>query len=128
MITKLDSTKDYVLAIEVAHEYVHEDVEKCKQWFEEKLAGGITKVNFLVKADQLPIMHVSCKAFWEDGLFALRHIKNMGHMAIIGHGKMEKIMVGMDGALFNRAKQGLIERYFDVTDMDKAWEFVNQPV
>lgn len=52
----------------------------------------------------------------------------MGHIAIIGHGKLEKIMGGMDGTLFNRAKKGLIERYFDVSDMDKAWDFVNEPV
>jgi len=128
MITKLDSTKNYVLAIEVAHEYVHADVEQCKKWFEEKLVQGFDKVNFLVKADNLPITHISCRAFWEDGLYALRHIKNMGHIAIIGHGTLEKIMVGMDGAMFNRSKRGLVERYFDVSEMDKAWDFVNQEV
>jgi len=34
----------------------------------------------------------------------------------------------MDGAMFNRSKRGLVERYFDVSEMDKAWDFVNQEV
>jgi len=128
MIQKLESQKEYVLAIEVVNEYVHTDVEQCRKWFEEKLDKGIEKVNFLVKADRLPITHISCRAFWEDGIFALRHIKNLGHMAIIAHSKLDKILVGMDGVIFNRAKKGLIERYFDVEEMDKAWAFVNEKV
>ena len=128
MIKKLESTKDYVLAIEIANEYVNADVEQCKQWFDEKLAQGKDKVNLICKVDELPVTHISCRAFWEDGLFALRHIKNLGHIAIIGHGKLLKIMVGMDGAMFNRSKKGLVERYFDVSEMDKAWDFVNEEV
>jgi len=128
MITKLSASKDNVLAIEVTHEYVHSDVEQCKKWFEEKLAMGIQQVNFLVKVDHLPLTHISCRAFWEDGLYALRHIRNMGHIAIVGHSTLDKVMVALDGAVFNRARRGLIERYFDVEDMDKAWAFVNEQV
>jgi len=31
MITRLEAHKDYVLAIEIASEYVHDDVEQCKK-------------------------------------------------------------------------------------------------
>ena len=128
MITKLDAKKDYVLAIEIANEYVHDDVEQCKKWFEEKYAMGVERINLLIKVDKLPLTHISCRAFWEDGVFALRQLKNMGHMAFIGHSKFEKILVGMDGTIFNRMKKGLKEHYFDVDDMDKAWAFVNEKV
>ena len=128
MITKLHAKRDYVLAVEIANEYVHDDVEQCKKWFEEKMAQGHDRVNFLVKVDKLPLTHVSCRAFWEDGVYALRHINNLGHLAFVGHSKFEKILVGMDGAIFNRMKEGLVEQYFDVDDMDKAWAFVCKKV
>lgn len=128
MIKKLESEKEYVLAVEIVNEYVHADVEQCKAWMEEKFNAGIERINFLVKVDKLPITHISCRAFWEDGIYALRHIKNMGHLAIVAHSKLDKILVGMDGLIFNRMGKGLKEQYFDVADMDKAWDFVNEKV
>jgi len=103
-------------------------LNSVKKWFEEKLSHGFDRVNFLVKVDKLPLTHISCRSFWEDGVFALRHIKNMGHMAFVGHSNFEKILVGMDGAIFNRMKKGLAKKYFDVEDMDKAYDFVNEKV
>ena len=128
MITKLDAQKDYVLALEIANEYVHDDVEQCKKWFDEKFNEGFDVVNLLIKVDKLPLSHISCRAFWEDGAYSLRHIKNIGHLAFVGHSKLDKILVGMDGAIFNRMSKGLKEHYFDVDDMDKAWAFVNEKV
>lgn len=50
----------------------------------------------------------------------------MGHIAVIGHSNFKKVLITLDGMLFNRAKKGLEEKYFDITDIDKAWNFVNE--
>lgn len=128
MIRKLESVHEHVLAIDIVNEYVYEDAEQCKKWFEEKLNQGYQVINFLVKVDQLSLTHISCRAFWDDGMYSFRHMKNLGHLAIVGHSKLEKIAVTLDGMVFDRSKKGRIERYFDIGEMDKAWEFVNEKV
>ncbi len=124
MIERLNTEKDYVLALEITDKYVPEDEKQFAKWFDEKLAEGHHQVNILCKIDKLPIAHVSCKAFMEEGLYGLRHIRNCGHIAIVGHSKLEKFMIALDGMVFNRAKKGRIERYFDIDDIEAAWEFV----
>jgi len=126
MVKKLDTENDFVLALEINNEYTVDDVKEIEKWFQEKLDEGIDMVNILVRIDKLPVDHIAFKAFWEDGLYALRHIENCGHIAIVGHSGFEKFMVTFDGMVFNRAKEGIIEHYFDVEDIEEAWDFVNE--
>jgi len=48
----------------------------------------------------------------------------MRHLAIVGDSKLEKVLVELDNKLLGKKKEELIEKYFNVADIDKAWEFV----
>ena len=52
------------------------------------------------------------------------HLNQLRHIAVVGDSKFEKVLVELDNKLFGKKKKELIERYFDVTDIDKAWKFV----
>jgi len=86
---------------------------------------GFEAINLLVKVDEMKISNSSAKAFFEDTLLALRNYKKLRHLAIVAHSNILKALVPIDNLFFARASQGRQERYFDISRMDKAWEFAN---
>jgi hypothetical protein len=101
-----------------------EDIEELKKICDAKLAEGHDKLNFLMKIDQLDFGKSEFGAFYDDAKYALSHMKNLRHIAVVGHSKLEKILIELDNKLLGSVKKELVEKYFDVADMDKAWEFV----
>ena len=126
MFRILKSKQDNVLAAEISGGYTLEDFEDFKDIFEQKLNQGIQRVNLLIKIDKLDLSDMTWKAFFADSMYSLRHMDNLGHLAIVGHSNLSKVMITLDGAIFNRAKKGLEEKYFDISDLNKAWKFVYQ--
>ena len=125
MIKKLISESNYVLAVEIIGEYIQEDLQQFENWFEEMLKDGQQQINILFKIDRLPISHISFKTIINDALFSMKNIDHCGHIAMVGHSKMEKTAVGMESMGYNKSKKGREMKYFDIKDIDKAWEFVN---
>ncbi len=101
-----------------------EDIEELKKICDDKIAEGHGKLNFLIKIDQLEFGKSEFGAFYEDAKYAISHMKNLRHIAVVGHSKLEKILIELDNKLLGSVRKELIEKYFDVADMDKAWEFV----
>ncbi len=124
MFKILEGSEGNVLGVEVIGGYKKEDIEALKKICDDALAEGDGPLNFLVKIDQLDFGKSELKAFYEDAKYALEHIKDLRHIAVVGHSKLEKILIELDNLLLGSAKKELIEKYFDVADMDKAWEFV----
>lgn len=124
MFKILEGSEGNVLGVEVIGGYKKEDIESLKKICDDALAQGDGRLNFLIKIDQLDFGKSELKAFYEDAKYALEHIKDLRHIAVVGHSKLEKILVELDNLLLGKAKKELIEKYFDVADMDKAWEFV----
>lgn len=126
MIEKLESNKSNVLAIEVIDGFTETDEKLCQKFFDEKLEQGFDQVNVLVKLDELKISESSTKAFMEDTIWALRNYTKIGHLAIVAHSKILKALVPIDNLFFKRVKEGRLERYFDVSQMNEAFEFVSE--
>jgi len=124
MIEQLITTGKNVLAIEVIDGFTETDERLCQKFFQEKLEQGFKKVHILVKLDELKINKTATKAFMEDVIFTLRNYKKMGHLAIVAHSKILKALVPIDNLFFQRAKKGRLERYFDISQMDEAMDFV----
>lgn len=124
MIEQMKTFEDNVLAIEVIDGFDETDEKLCQKFFDEKLEKGFATVNVLVKLDELKITHSSTKAFMEDIIWTLRNYKKMGHLAIVAHSKILKVLVPIDNLFFQRASKGRLERYFDVSQMDEAIAFV----
>ncbi|GGK23108.1 hypothetical protein GCM10007962_16660 [Yeosuana aromativorans] len=126
MIEQIMTTEKNVLAIEVIDGFTETDEKICQKFFKEKLDQGFKQVHILVKLDEMKIGNTSTKAFMEDIIFALRNYKKMGHLAIVAHSKILKALVPIDNLFFQRAKEGRLERYFDVSQMDEAMAFVSE--
>lgn len=124
MIEQINISQKNVLAIEVIDGFTETDEKICQKFFQEKIDAGNTQVNVLVRLDELKLSHSSVKAFMEDSIWALRNYKQMGHLAIVAHSKVLKALVPIDNLFFQRAAEGRQERYFDISQMEEALEFV----
>ena len=124
MIQQLKTFDKNILAIEVIEGFDETDEKLCQKFFEEKRKHGFDQINLLVKLDEMKVSQSSIKAFFEDALWALRNYKHLGHLAIVAHSKVVKALVPVDNLFFERSSKGREERYFDVSQMDKAWNFV----
>ncbi len=113
-----------VLGVEISREYTTADVEEFKKLFESKLAEGHHRVNVLVKIDNLAPGKVRLSAILQDSIYSLKYLNNLRHIAVVGDSKLKKVLVELDNKLFGSEKKELIEKYFDTSEIDKAWEFV----
>jgi len=124
MFQILDGSEGNVVGVEISGEYTKKNVEELEKIFEDKVAEGHDRLNLLFKIDNLNIGKIHLNAFIEDSKYALKHMDQMRHLAIVGDSKLEKVLVELDNKLFGKKKEELIEKYFNVADIDKAWEFV----
>ena len=98
----------------------------AQKYFKEKLEEGYKTVNLLVSINEYKISNTNAKVFFEDIIFVLRNYKSIGHLAIVGHSKLIKALVPLDNFFFKRLGEGKEERYFDVSQLDKAFEFITE--
>ncbi len=123
MLEQLKTYDNNILAFEIIDGFTETDMKLAHKWFEQKLETA-EQVNILVKCDEFKMSETSVKAFFEDTLYALRHYKQMGNVAIVAHSKVLKALVPIDNMFFQRASKGRQERYFDVSQIDEAFAFI----
>ena len=124
MIEQLKTFSDNRLAIEVIDGFSQVDEKRCQKFFNQKLDEGHESINILIKLDEIKISKSSIKAFMEDVIWLLRNYKKMGHIAIVAHSNTLKALIPIDNLFFERASKGRLERYFDVSQLDEAFEFI----
>lgn len=125
MIEQLETFEGNTLAIQVIDGFDETDEKLAQKLFQEKLDKGFDQVNVLVKLDEMKISNSSVKAFMEDTIWVLRNYKKLGHLAIVAHSKVLKALVPIDNLFFERASKGRLEKYFDISQMKEAMEFVS---
>jgi hypothetical protein len=125
MIEQIKTYETNVLAIEVIDGFTETDEKLVQKFFNEKLEKGFDKVNVLVKLDEMKISKSSTKAFFEDTIWALRNYKKIGHLAIVAHSNILKSLVPIDNLFFSRLSKGSQERYFDISQLEEAFVFIN---
>lgn len=128
MIKQLDGAAKHVIAIEIIDGYTHEDEKSLEKLFEEKLDKGVEKVSMLVKIDNLSLMKSSLKAMLKDGVYAMKHLKYCGKIAIVGESKVEEFLTKADNLFFGSKTAGREERYFHLKDLTLAFEWINLAV
>lgn len=126
MLTILDGVIEKAIAVEISDKYTAENEKELEKMFDEKISEGHEKINFLVKINDLSLSKSSWKAIWNDGMYALKHLKNCGRIAVVGDSKIEAFLVKVDNAIFGSKKSGRLEKFFYVIDLDKAFDFVNE--
>ncbi|MDN3670559.1 STAS/SEC14 domain-containing protein [Echinicola jeungdonensis] len=113
-----------VLALEVKDGFKKVDEQLFEKLVKDKLNQGYEIVNVLVKLDEMEISKSSIKAFFEDAIWWLRNYNHVGHLAVVAHSNIVKALIPIDNLFFQRASKGRIERYFDISQLDEALEFV----
>lgn len=124
MFKILDGSEGDVLGVEITGGYTKADVEAFKKAFNDTLGEGIERCNILVKIDEMETGESDLGAFFEDARFALKNIGKMRHIAVVGQSPIIKALVGADDFLFGDKEKELVERYFDIEDLEQAWKFV----
>lgn len=125
MLEQLKTFENNVLAVEVIDSFTEADEKFCQKLCEKKREQGFEQINVLVKLDEMKISKVSIKSFFEDIVWLLRNYKHLGHLAIVAHSNVVKALVPVDNLFFQRASKGRHERYFDISQMEEALEFVH---
>jgi len=126
MVEQLEVFENNTLALEAYGGFTEVDEKYCQKLFSQKLDKGFDKVNILVKIDEVKITKSSLKALLEDMVWVLRNYKKMGRLAIVANSSITKKLVEIDNLFFANKKEGRIEKYFDISKIDDALEFVNQ--
>ncbi|MBM9520257.1 STAS/SEC14 domain-containing protein [Desulforhopalus vacuolatus] len=85
---------------EVIERFDNNDLKLVQKWFEEKLAGGCSQVNILAKLDMAKVRQTEVNAFFENNLYSLRYISDLGHIAVVAHSKFIKTLVPIDNLFF----------------------------
>ncbi len=113
-----------VLVLEVKDGFKEVDEQLFEKLVKDKLNQGHDIVHVLVKMDKMKISQTSIKAFFEDIVWWLRNFNHVGHLAVVAHSNIIKALIPIDKLFFERASKGRIERYFDISQLDEALEFV----
>ena len=124
MFRVLEESGEGVLGVELSSGYTKLDFEEFRKAFEAELASGHGRVSVLCKIDGLDLGKTSPAAFIDDSRYALGHMKQLRHIAVVGHSGLEKFLVRADNRILGNPGEDLVEKYFDVSDIDRAWEFV----
>ena len=124
MIEQIKTYKGNVIAIEAIESFTETDAKLIHKFFEEKLSNGFEHINVLIKLDEIKINQINTKAFFEHIIWVLRNLKNIGNLAIVAHSNILKSLIPIDNIFFERLKKGFEERYFDISHLDKAFEFI----
>ncbi len=125
MIEQIQKFNTNTLAFEIIGGFDETDEKLAQKLFQEKLNEGFDHVNVIFRLDEMKLSQTSTKAFMEDIIWAIRNFKYIGNIAIVAHSKILKALVPIDNFFFERLQNGYEERYFDVSQLDKAIAFVN---
>lgn len=127
MVEQIKTYPISVLAVEVIDSFTEKDEQYVRKLFNEKLEENDNDlINILLRFDEAKISKTHIKVFFEDMLFALRNYKHLGHLAIVAHSKVLKALVPIDNLFFERASKGRKEQYFDVSQLEEAFAFVEE--
>ena len=126
MIEQLQKFPGNTIAFEVINSFTETDEKVAQKLLQEKLAQGFDYLNILIKLDEMKISKSSTKAFMEDIIWTFRNYQQMGNIAIVAHSNILKALVPIDNFFFERLRKGFQERYFDVSHMEEAIEFVKE--
>ncbi|MCB9310498.1 MAG: STAS/SEC14 domain-containing protein [Lewinellaceae bacterium] len=126
MLEQIKKFEGNILAMEVIEGFTETDEKLAQKFFQSKLDEGHEYVHVLIKLDEMKLSKTSVKAFFEDSLWAIRNYKSIGNIAIVAHSNILKALVPIDSFFFQRLRKGFDERYFDVSDLDKAMDFISQ--
>jgi len=114
MLTILNRSHENVIGIEASEIITESDIEGIVPHF-DALIKKYGKINWLIiiKTSR----YATLRAMYEDMMWLIKNLKHFDRMAIVGDKKWEELLIKADDLIFG-------ERYFDVSQMSEAWDYV----
>lgn len=114
MLKVLERSHGNAIGIEASGEITKEDIEEITPQLDELIEkyGKISWL-FIIKTGR----YRTVREFYEDVMWLLKNLKNFDRMAIVGETKAEELLIKIDGLVFG-------ERYFDVSEIEEAWKYI----
>jgi hypothetical protein len=114
MMTILPRSHGKVIGFETSGTITMDDeklaIDAC-----DRLIAEHGKINVLVILDS--VRYESLKVVYTDLMWALRHIRQMDRLAVVGDSPWEKLATKVDSFIFG-------EKYFDKSQLEEAWRHV----
>lgn len=124
MVQQFKKFDNNVLALLIARGFTKVDEKFCQKLFENILDMSLDQVNVFIKIDEINLRQSSVKALFEDMAYTLKNYKSLRHIAIVAHSKILKSLVPVDALFFENTNKGRSERYYDISQINEAFEFV----
>ncbi len=115
------------LGFEVIGSYTAEDMQTVEFLFEQKIKMGAKKINILIKLDKLSLDKKSMKFLFKEAVYAFKNRQRFRNIALVGNAQVKRAMFKLDKLVFQDKSKTMIEKYFDVKHMHKAWFFLQSP-
>ena len=88
---------------------------------------GAKKINILIKLDKLSLDKKSLQFLFKEAVYAFKNRKRFRNIALVGNSQVKRAMFKLDKLVFQDKSKTMIEKYFDVKHMEKAWLFLKSP-
>lgn len=114
MIKKLERSQGKVLGFEASETIKLEEIKAIEPSLEDAIVKyGKTNWLMVMETDKC----TSLRAMYEDMSWGLKYLKHFNKIAVVGDKKWEDLLIKADRLVFG-------EKYFDASQMDEAWEYV----
>lgn len=119
MITKLPQSEGATIGIRVSGKV---DQAQEQEWINtfDSLIAQHNKINVLVVIDNT--FSVGLEAAFTDLKWTLGHMNHMNKLAIVSSGRVIKELVDIDS--FFAKMVNIEEKYFDVNELETAWNWI----
>jgi len=117
MITLLEESQGNVLGFHVSGKATGDELKEKVEPIVEDAVDKYGSVNLVVVLNDFQGYDIS--GFWEELKMGIKHHDNLGRVAIVGDKKWEEIVT--------KLARPFDEKYFDMTELKEAWEWVEQP-
>ena len=114
MFKILERGHDDVAGLELGGDITLEDIKDVEAVF-EKLFDKYDKISWVCIWTNTH--YTTMRAFYEDAMWMLKHLKRFDRMAVVSDKWWKKLLINADGLIFG-------EKYFDIADLEKAWDYV----
>jgi len=124
MIQQLKEYDKAILAIKLKEGFTENDFNEIQKLAKAKREKGFDRANILIKLDELKITESSGKAILDQIGKVLINLREFGRIAVVGDSKLLEKLVAVDNFFLQKINKGSEEKYFDVSALDEALQFV----
>ncbi|MGC8643576.1 MAG: STAS/SEC14 domain-containing protein [Isosphaeraceae bacterium] len=119
MIEVLDQGPGNVFGMRISGKLLHQDDARFVPMLEQ-LIQEHGSVRCLV--EMIDLHGIALRSLWDEIKFDVRHARQIERCAVVGDRRWEAWMTSLSRPIFSRAEI----RFFDVSDRDKAWEWIKE--